>query len=95
LTGQPLAATAALTATLRLGPGGRIVIPADMREAMGLKLGDAMLARLEGTELKLVTLMDSVRELQELTSKYVPEGVSLAVELIADRRAEAAREERE
>jgi len=93
--GTPFAPDAAQTATLRLGPGGRVVIPAVMREAMGLKQGDAMLARLEGKELKLVTLLDSVRELQAITSQYVPEGVSLADELIADRRAEAAREERE
>jgi len=88
-------ASPALKATLRLGPGGRVVIPADMREAMGLKQGDAMLARLEGSELNLVTFAETVRQLQTLTRKYVPEGVSLAVELIADRRAEAAREERD
>ena len=95
LSGAALVVSPSLSATLRLGPGGRVVIPADMREAMGLKQGDALLARLDGTELKLVTLAETVRQLQVLTCKYVPDGVSLADELIADRRAEAAREAQE
>ena len=95
LSRAALVLSPSLSATLRLGPGGRVVIPADMREAMGLKQGDALLARLDGTELKLVTLAETVRQLQVLTSKYVPDGVSLADELIADRRAEAAREAQE
>jgi hypothetical protein len=33
-----------------------------------------------------------VRRAQEIVRKHVPEGVSLADELIAERRAEAARE---
>jgi len=92
LAGEPLAHTGSIVATLRLGPGGRIVIPADMREVMGLKQGDAMLARLDGTELNLVTLAETVRQLQEMTSKYVPEGVSQVDLFIAERRAEAAKE---
>ena len=91
-TGTPSVDGAALTATLRLGPGGRVVIPADMRQAMGLKQGDALVAKLSGGELTLVTLMGLVRELQTITNKHVPEGVSVVDEFIADRRAEAARE---
>jgi AbrB family looped-hinge helix DNA binding protein len=92
LEGTPFAPGAALTATLRLGPGGRVVIPADMREAMGLKQGDALVAKLSGGELTMVTMMGLVRELQVITNKYVPEGVSVVDEFIAERRAEAARE---
>lgn len=86
----------ATSATVRLGPGGRVVIPAEMREAMGVKQGDAMLATLNNAhELTLVTFDARVRELQAITRKYHPEGVSLADELIAERRAEAAREDEE
>ncbi len=35
----------------------------------------------------------AIRRAQEILAKYVPEGRSLADELIAERRAEAAREE--
>jgi AbrB family looped-hinge helix DNA binding protein len=76
-----------LRATVRLGPGGRVVIPAEMRDMMGLKQGDAMLATLEDGELRLVTLGETVRQLQAITSKHVPEGVSLVDEFLAERRA--------
>lgn len=75
------------SATVRVGPGGRVVIPAEMREAMNLDQGDAMLATLQGGELTLVTIKDRVRELQEITRKYVPEGVSLVDEFLAEKRA--------
>lgn len=84
---------APLSATLRLGPGGRVVIPAEMRDAMGLKQGDGLLATLADGELRMVTLAATVRELQALTRLYVPDGVSLVDELIAERRAEAAAED--
>lgn len=93
-SGEPLEASP-LTATLRLGPGGRVVIPADMREAMGLKQGDAMLARLEGTELRLVTVNETIRQLQQIARKYHPEGISLVDEFLAERRAEQAKEDSE
>ena len=84
-----------LRATVRLGPGGRVVIPVEMREALGLKQGDAMLASLENNELRLVTLAERVRELQAITNKYHPEGVSLVDELLAERRAKQAKEDSE
>ncbi len=83
----------ALTATLRLGPGGRVVIPADMRDSMGLKQGDALLARLDGGALTMVTLAETVQQLQAAMRNCMPDGVSLVDELIADRRREAAAEE--
>ncbi len=85
----------ALTATLRLGPGGRVVIPAEMREAMALKQGDALIAKLSGGELTMVTLMGLVSELQAITDRRVPADVSLVDEFIAEKRAEAAREEQD
>ena len=33
---------------VRLGPDGRVVIPASIRDALGLKEGDVLFARLEG-----------------------------------------------
>ncbi len=36
-----------------------------------------------------------IRRAQELVRRYVPEGVSLSDELIAERRAEARREDEE
>jgi len=81
-----------LTATVQLGPGGRVVIPVEMREAMGLNQGDSVVMSLDHGELNIVSLAASIRELQAMTEKYFPGDRSLADELIAERRKEAARE---
>lgn len=79
--------------TLRVGPGGRVVIPAEVREAMGLDEGDSVLATLESDrELRMVSMMSELRDVQRMMAELVPAHVSLADELIADRRAEVARE---
>lgn len=80
---------------LKLGPGGRVVIPADFRQAMNIKEGDVVTAILEDGELRLIGLEVALRKAQELVRRYVPEGVSLADELIEDRRREAVEEERD
>jgi AbrB family looped-hinge helix DNA binding protein len=77
---------------VRLGPDGRVVIPATMREVLGLKEGDVLFARLEGGEIKLLTAQAAMRRAQAIVRPFVAEGVSLVDELIADRRREAARE---
>ena len=80
---------------VELGAGGRLVIPAPFRAALGMKPGDKLLVRLEGNELRIYTQREAIRRGQELVRKYIPEGVSLADELIAERRAEAAKELKE
>ena len=77
---------------VRIAPGGRVVIPADFRKALGLAVGDDVVIELADGELRLRSLREAVRRAQEIVRKHVPEGVSLADELIAERRAEAARE---
>jgi AbrB family looped-hinge helix DNA binding protein len=76
---------------LRIGPQGRIVIPAPLRRAMGIETGDALLAHAEGGTLVLESRDATLRRLQAAFSG-VREETDLAEELIADRRAEAARE---
>lgn len=77
---------------LALAPDGRIVIPAAVREAMGLKDGGKLFGRLDDGELRLFTAETASRKLRSIVRKFVPEGVSLADELIRERRAEAERE---
>ncbi|HZR99383.1 MAG TPA: AbrB/MazE/SpoVT family DNA-binding domain-containing protein [Chloroflexota bacterium] len=79
-------------ARTRLGSGGRIVIPAEYRNALGLHEGDVVTMRLEGNEIRLYSFKEGVRRAQALVREFVPEGVSLADELIAERRREAALE---
>ena len=77
---------------LTLGPGGRVVIPAALREAMEVEEGDAILAWVEDGELHLLSPRVGARQAQAMLKGVLPEGVSLADELIADRRREAEAE---
>lgn len=81
-------------AKLRLGPDGRVVIPAAFREALGLSEGDALIASINDGELTLLTRRAAVRKAQAIVRQFVPEGVSLVDELIEDRRREVEREQR-
>jgi AbrB family looped-hinge helix DNA binding protein len=82
-------------AKLRLGPDGRVVIPAAFREALGLGEGDVLVATIEDGELNLLTRRAAVRRAQAIVRQFVPGGVSLVDELIADRRREVEREQQD
>jgi AbrB family looped-hinge helix DNA binding protein len=76
----------------RLGAKGRVVIPAAMREALGMDEGAMLdLVVVEG-ELRIATMRERLRRAQERARKYIPAGVDLADELSAERR-EAAKHE--
>lgn len=72
--------------------GGRIVIPAELRRALGLKDGDEVLIRLEGGELRISTRRERLERARALVRARFAPGRSLADELIGERRAEADRE---
>ncbi len=84
--------TAGLRTRTRLGEKGRIVIPADMRKALGVKNGDVIELQVQGNELRISTLRENIRRVQERAARYVKPGVSMSEELSAERR-EAARNE--
>lgn len=79
-------------ARAKLADGGRVVIPAEYRKALGLRTGDTVIMQLDDGEVRLFTLDRAIRRAQELVRQYIPEGRSLSDELIAERRAEAVRE---
>ncbi len=72
--------------------GGRILVPAAIRRAMKLQKGDTVLLELHGDELRVRSAASALQRLQASVRDVVPRDVSLVDELIADRRAEAARE---
>ena len=78
---------------LRLGPDGRVLIPAAFREALGLSEGDTLIASIDDGELNLLTRRAAVRRAQAIVRQFVPKGVSLVDELIEDRRREVEREQ--
>ncbi len=77
---------------VRLGAQGRLVIPAKLRKALGFKPGDQLIARQEDDRLVLEKADAIERGLRALFA-HIPPDVSLADELIAERREEAKREE--
>lgn len=81
-----------LQAKSRLNDNGRVVIPASIRQKMGLSAGDTLLFNVEGDVLKVESHRARIRRIQESMRKYIPADRCLSDELIAERRAEARRE---
>ncbi|WP_174273766.1 AbrB/MazE/SpoVT family DNA-binding domain-containing protein [Sphingomonas bacterium] len=83
-----------MTYQVRVGEDGRIVLPADLTREIGLKPGDALAIERQQGKLVMQTYDDIVRQGQDRFRALLPEGFSgsLVDQLIADRRAEAARD---
>ena len=75
-----------------IAEGGRIVIPADYRRALGLKVGDEVILRMADGEVHILTRRQAIKKAQALVRKHVPDRKSLVRELIRERRGEAANE---
>jgi len=79
-----------LVTEVHVGPQGRIVIPASLRRAAGIKPGDSLTARLDEGRLVLERRADVVTRLRRRFAGA--SGVSLAEELLRERREEARRD---
>jgi AbrB family looped-hinge helix DNA binding protein len=78
---------------VKITEGGKIVIPAAMRRAMGVACGDTVVVELlpEG-ELRVRPLAAAIREAQAIVRKVVGRDRSLADELMRKRKQDAGRE---
>ena len=70
-----------------LGQQGRVVIPADVRAALGLQPGEALRLHVEDERLVLERPRSAAAALRGMAR--LAHGRSLVDELLADRRAEA------
>ncbi len=77
---------------VRVGPQGRVVIPAGMRQQLGIERGDELVARVEEGRMILEKRENVLRRVRKRFSS-VTTSESLADELIAERREEARRED--
>ncbi len=76
----------------KIAEGGRVVIPADYRRALGLKVGDEVILRIADGEVHILTRGQAVKKAQALVRSHVLKRKSLVRELIRERRGEAAHE---
>lgn len=76
---------------VHLGAQGRLVIPAALRKRLGVDKGDTLLAHVDEGRIVLEKA-ESVKRRLKGRFAVLGKKVSLADELIADRRAEASRE---
>ena len=72
---------------------GALALPAMALQALGLRPGAVAIAELEADRLVIFSVAESVRRMQAMVRDLIPGDHSLADALIADRRAEAARDE--
>lgn len=84
--------TAAGPLALLIKEAGRIVLPAELRTALGVVEGDTLIASVEDGRLSLRKREDAVRALQAKARNLVEPGTLVSDELISERRRAAATE---
>jgi AbrB family looped-hinge helix DNA binding protein len=78
--------------TLRVAEGGRIVIPADVRERLGMEVGTDVVLTMQEDHAELMNAKAARRKARDRIRRCIQPGTSLSKELMADRKAEARRE---
>ncbi len=71
----------------KIDENGGIVIPKEYLQALGLRVGDDVIVRLEDSEIHIFSVEHGIIRSQELLRPYLPHGRSLSEELIVERRA--------
>jgi AbrB family looped-hinge helix DNA binding protein len=72
----------------QVSAGGRIVIPAEIRRKMDIQLGDQVILSYHDGELHIATRKQRLQQAKDIV-KACAGTVSLAEELLEERRAEA------
>ena len=81
-----------VSVVLNVTEDGRIIIPAQALADLGVNPSESVSAAVVDGEVVLDTLDAVIKRAQAYYRQFVPEGVSLVDELIAERHAEAMRE---
>lgn len=78
---------------VKMVEGGRIIVPAALRRRMGVEPGATLTMEVDDDgELRVRSIQTAVRRLQAYARTLPRSDISAVDELIAERRAEAARE---
>lgn len=73
-----------------LGDDGHLVLPPEIRRAMMLDADGRVTLEVTDGELRVISPMAAIRQLQRRATGLVPPGTRVSDELIAERREEAA-----
>ena len=82
------------SALVKVAENGRLSIPARQRKQIGLDKGGLMVARVENGELRLRPVRAVLAEIQAEARQYLAGSDDTVDRFLADRREEAAREDR-
>jgi AbrB family looped-hinge helix DNA binding protein len=78
---------------IKVSPNGRLSIPAKQRKALGLEGGGMVVVRVQDGELRIRTVKAVLDELCAVVAPALKASGDSVDQFIADRRAEAAREQ--
>ena len=79
---------------VRVEKTGRILIPVNIRREHKLVEGESeVLLNVDDTGIKITTRKQALDRIRAEIRRHLPAGISLADELLADRRREAAEED--
>jgi AbrB family looped-hinge helix DNA binding protein len=81
-----------MTETVVLGESGRIVLPAPIRNELGLKTGDRLTVTCDQGEIRILSRKMALASIQADIVKHRGSLAGLLDEFLAERRREAARE---
>lgn len=76
----------------KVNEGGRIVIPAKMRKALGIEVGKNVTLTLKDDLLEITTREIAFKRIEEMMKPHIKPGRSVVDELINERREEAKNE---
>lgn len=77
----------------KVAQNGRLVLPKMVRQALGMADGGTVVFAVEGNEVRLTSIQQSVKQAQALYRQHAAKNLSVD-DFIAERRAEAAREDK-
>lgn len=80
---------------IRVSPNGRMSIPAKQRKALGLEGGGMVVTTVQDGELRVRTVKAVLDDIQGRLAPLLKASGDTVDQFIADRRAEAEREEQE
>lgn len=77
---------------VRVAENGRMVLPRSARQALGVTGAGVVVLSIDGDDIRLTSMRQSIRRAQALYREHAANDLPVA-DFLAERRAEAARED--